>query len=122
MHSALSGARSEETPIGVMPLWGPMKIEDIRNVKDRLYQIASQNGIRKIFVVGSVAREESEHTSDVDFFIELEKDASALGVGAFQYEAQQLLGVEVNVIPDFALSNVSDKNFERSVKEAAIEL
>lgn len=98
-----------------------MKTEDIRNFKEKLYQIASKNGITKIFVVGSVARGESDQFSDIDFLIEMDEDASAFGVGAFQYEAQNLLGVEVNVIPTFALSKTDDE-FVRSVKENAIPL
>jgi hypothetical protein len=44
-----------------------------------------------------------------------------MGVGAFQYEAQNLIGVEVNVIPAFALSKTDDE-FVRSVKENVIPL
>lgn len=102
-------------------MWDDMKIEDIRYFKEKLYQVASENGITKIFVVGSVARGESDQFSDIDFLIEMDEDASAFGVGAFQYEAQNLLGVEVNVIPTFALSKTDDE-FVRSVKENAISL
>lgn len=48
-------------------MWVDMDIEDIRKFKEKLYQIASQNGITKIFVVGSVARGESDQSSDIDF-------------------------------------------------------
>jgi hypothetical protein len=41
---------------------------------------------------------------------------SKLGVGAFQYEAQKLLGIKIDVIPTFALQNVEDQAFVRSVR------
>ncbi|MFO7943925.1 MAG: nucleotidyltransferase domain-containing protein [Anaerolineales bacterium] len=98
-----------------------MEIGDIRNFKEKLYQIASKNGITKIYVVGSVAHGGSDQSSDIDFLIEMDEDASAFGVGAFQYEAQNLIGVEVHVIPRFALLKTDDE-FVRSVKENAIPL
>ena len=60
--------------------------------------------------------------SDIDFLIELAEDASALGVGGFQYETEQLLGVEIDVIPTFALSQLQDKDFVRAVETEAVDL
>jgi uncharacterized protein len=99
-----------------------MQIEEIKKVKQKLYQIAARHGISRVFVFGSVARGESTEVSDVDFLIEMEEDVSALGVGAFQYEVQQLLGVHIDVIPTFALQNISDPDFVRSVHADAVAL
>jgi len=99
-----------------------MKIEEIKKVKQQLYEIAAKHGIRKVYVFGSVARGESSEISDVDFLIEMESDASALGVGAFQYEVQQLLGTRIDVIPTFTLPKVEDKAFVQSVQSEAVAL
>jgi predicted nucleotidyltransferase len=99
-----------------------MQIEEIKKVKQKLYQIAARHGISRVFVFGSVARGESTDISDVDFLIEMEEDVSALGVGAFQYEVQQLLGVHIDVIPTFALQNIGDPEFVRSVHADAVAL
>jgi predicted nucleotidyltransferase len=40
-------------------------------------------------------RGESGETSDIDFLVDLEAGTSPFGVGGFQYETQQLLGVEI---------------------------
>jgi predicted nucleotidyltransferase len=64
---------------------------------------------------GSVARGESTEVSEVDFLIEMDENVSALGVGAFQFETQQLLGTKIDVIPTFAHQNVEDQAFVRSV-------
>ena len=82
-----------------------MQLEEIKKKKQQLYQIAAKYGISRIYVFGSVARGESKDVSDMDFLIEMDEDVSALGVGAFQYEVQQFLGVKIDVIPTFALQN-----------------
>lgn len=99
-----------------------MQLEDIKKLKQQLYQIAAKHGISKLYVFGSVARGESNEISDVDFLIEMEADASALGIGAFQFEAQQLLGIHIDVIPTFTLPKVEDKIFVQSVQSEAIAL
>ena len=97
-----------------------MQLEDIKKHKGQLYQIATKYGIRKVYVFGSVARGESSEFSDIDFLIEMESGASALGVGAFQYEVQQLLGTHIDVIPTFTLSKIEDKTFVQSVRSEAV--
>lgn len=99
-----------------------MNIEEIKRVKQQLYQIADKHGIRKVFVFGSVARGESSSVSDVDFLIEMDDNVSAFGVGAFQYEVQQLLGIHIDVIPTFALNRVEDQDFVKSVQSEAVAL
>ena len=99
-----------------------MKIEEIKKVRQQLYEIAAKHGISKVYVFGSVARGESSEISDVDFLIEMDSDASALGVGAFQYEVQQLLRTRIDVIPTFTLPKVEDKAFVQSVQSEAVAL
>ncbi len=81
-----------------------MQLEEIKKKKQQLYQIAAKHGISRIYVFGSVARGESKDVSDIDFLIEMDENVSALGVGAFQYEVQQMLGIKIDVIPTFACS------------------
>ena len=99
-----------------------MQLEEIKKKKQQLYQIASKHGITRIYVFGSVARGESKDVSDIDFLIEMDENVSALGVGAFQYEVQQLLGIKIDVIPTFALQNVEDRAFVRSVRSDSVAI
>jgi uncharacterized protein len=99
-----------------------MRLEEIKQKKQKLYQIAARHGISRIYVFGSVARGESQAVSDVDFLIEMDEDVSALGVGAFQYEVQQLLGTPIDVIPTFALQHVTDQAFVRSVRADSVAI
>ncbi len=99
-----------------------MQLEEIKKKKQQLYQIAAKHGISRIYVFGSVARGESKDVSDIDFLIEMDENVSALGVGAFQYEVQQMLGIKIDVIPTFALQNVEDQAFVRSVRADSVAI
>jgi predicted nucleotidyltransferase len=99
-----------------------MQLEEIKRKKQQLYQIAMKHGISRIYVFGSTARGESKDVSDIDFLIEMDENVSALGVGAFQYEAQQLLGVQIDVIPTFALQNVEDPAFVEAVRSDSVAI
>lgn len=99
-----------------------MNIQEIRKHRKQLKAIAAKYDVKDIFVFGSVARGETSTGSDVDFLIEMTADASALGVGGFQYEVQQLLGVDVDVVPTFALSREKDEEFVRAIEAEAVAL
>jgi len=99
-----------------------MQIDEILRFKDEIYQIAAKHRITKVYVFGSVARGESKETSDVDFLVELEDGASAFGVGGFQYEVQQLLGIHIDVIPTFVFPSVVDREFVLNVQNEAVML
>jgi predicted nucleotidyltransferase len=99
-----------------------MQIEEILRYKDQIYQIAAKYNITKVFVFGSVARGEGDETSDIDFLIEMEAGASALGVGGFQYEVQKLLGIPVDVIPAYIIPKVDDREFVQNIRTEAVAL
>jgi len=99
-----------------------MKLEQLQKLKKEIYQIAARYGIKEVYVFGSVARGDDTNMSDVDFLIEMENGASSFGIGAFQFEAQELLGVQIDVVPTFALPAVDDKNFVQSLQMEAIAL
>lgn len=96
-----------------------MRLSQLRQFSQRLQQIADKHGVKKIYVIGSVAREESTESSDVDFLIEMDKGASALGVGGFQFEAEALLGANVDVVPTFALKQITDRKFVKNIEAQA---
>ena len=71
---------------------------------------------------GSAARGDDSDISDVDSLIEMDDGASALGVGGFQFEVEQLLGVGIDVIPTFVLPEVDDRDFVRNIQNEAVPL
>jgi predicted nucleotidyltransferase len=54
-------------------------------------------GVRNVRVFGSVARGDAAAASDVDLLVDLAPDRTLLDLVAFQRDAQQLLGVPVDV-------------------------
>jgi predicted nucleotidyltransferase len=99
-----------------------MKFESLVHYKEQINEIAAKYHIQKVYVFGSAARRESDETSDVDFLIEMEEGASALGVGGFQYEVQKLLGVNIDVIPTYVLPSVDDRDFVLNIQAEAIAI
>ena len=99
-----------------------MRIEEIKNFKEQIYHIAAKYRIRKVYVFGSAARGDNNEISDVDFLVEMYDDASALGIGGFQFEVQQLLGIEIDVIPTFVLPKVNDQDFVQNIQSEAVAL
>lgn len=99
-----------------------MDLQELKKTREQLYQVAAKYGIRKVYVFGSISRGESSDASDLDLLIEMEPDASAFGVGAFQFEVQKLLGVHVDVIPTFTLPTVTDQLFVQSIQADAVAL
>lgn len=99
-----------------------MNIKEIRRYKAQLNRIARKYGIQDIYIFGSVARGDTKAGSDVDLLIEMAADASALGVGGFQYDAQQLLGIDVDVVPTFALVGEKNEEFAKTIEAEAVAL
>jgi uncharacterized protein len=99
-----------------------MNLEQIQAYAPKLKKIAKNHGISKVFLTGSVARGDSSTMSDIDFLVELDPDASLFGVAGFLYEAEQLLGVSVDVVPLGLLSVIDDRNFVDCIQKDAIVL
>lgn len=99
-----------------------MTLDQLRQFTPQLMRIAQKHGIVKVFVFGSVARGEAAGGSDLDLLVEMQAGASLFGVAGFCYEAEQLLGVRVDVVPASLLPGVSDRNFVRSIQREAVGL
>jgi uncharacterized protein len=68
-----------------------MNLDEIKQNKTLLDEIASKYDIVRIFLFGSVARGESTSRSDIDFLVEMKEDASLLGIGGFSHEVEKML-------------------------------
>jgi uncharacterized protein len=81
-----------------------MEIRTILDEKrDEILQIATAHHARNLRVFGSVARGESDHTSDVDFLVELSPGCGLLHHAAMVRELEELLGRKVDVVSDKGL-------------------
>ncbi len=69
----------------------------IHRLRNRLQAAAGRHGIRDLRVFGSVARGEETPESDVDFLVDLDPDRTLLDVIGFQQDAEEILGIGVDV-------------------------
>ena len=99
-----------------------MNFAQIQQFAPQITKIATKYGISKIYVFGSVARGESTSHSDVDLLVEMQDGASLFGVAGFCYEAELLLGLQVDVVPTSVLPQVDDKEFVMNIQREAIAL
>ncbi len=68
-----------------------------------ILRLAEKYGARNVRVFGSLARQEADQQSDVDFLVEMAPGRSLLDLGGFQYELEQLLGCRVDVVTENGL-------------------
>jgi predicted nucleotidyltransferase len=64
---------------------------------------ARNRGVVRIRVFGSVARDEAEVSSDVDFLVDMEPGRSLFDLGGLLMDLQELLGVPVDVVTEKGL-------------------
>ncbi|HEV2852714.1 MAG TPA: nucleotidyltransferase domain-containing protein [Thermoanaerobaculia bacterium] len=80
-----------------------MVIEELRNRRDEILQVAIRHGARHVRVFGSVARGDADEKSGVDFLVEMEKGRSLLDLGGLLMDLQDLLGRRVDVVTEKGL-------------------
>ena len=71
--------------------------------RDTILQLAAKFGARNLRVFGSVVRGEDTAESDVDFLVEWDEGASLTDWVGFQQEAEQVLGLKVDVVSEASL-------------------
>jgi predicted nucleotidyltransferase/DNA-binding XRE family transcriptional regulator len=78
------------------PSSGP-RLALIRRLRSRLEAAAKRHGVRDLRVFGSVARGDESPESDVDFLVDLDPGRTLLDLIGFQQEAEDILGLAVDV-------------------------
>ena len=71
--------------------------------KDDIGSLADRYGISNVRIFGSVARGDAHSRSDVDFLVDVPRDASLFDLSRFRRELSDLLGVDVDVVSSHAL-------------------
>jgi len=73
-------------------------MEDIKEKKAEILQIAKKHGASNIRVFGSYARGEQKPDSDIDFLVELQPEASLFDHVALIQDLEKLLDKKVDVV------------------------
>jgi hypothetical protein len=78
-------------------------LQFIEEKREQIVQIAEKHGARNVRLFGSVVRGESDDSSDVDFLVTLDENATLLNHAALVLELEELLGRRVEVASDRGL-------------------
>ena len=70
----------------------------LQRKRAEILRVCAKHGARNVRVFGSVARQEADDRSDIDFLVDLEPGRSLLDLGGLQYDLEQILGRRVDVV------------------------
>ena len=93
-----------------------MKFDQLQRNREQILRLAQKHGAYNVRVFGSVARNEADQQSDVDFLVDLEPGRSLFDLGGLLMDLQQLLDRPVDVITEKGLRS---RIRERVLREAA---
>ena len=88
----------------------------VREKRAEIRRIAARYGAHNLRVFGSVARNEADDASDIDFIVDLEPGRSLLDLGGLQSDLQRLLGCRVDVVTEQGLkARIRDRVLREAV-------
>lgn len=73
-------------------------------LRERILEVATRHGARKVRVFGSVARGEAGPGADLDLLVEMEPGRDLLDLVALSEELEELVGHSVDVLADGGVS------------------
>jgi predicted nucleotidyltransferase len=92
--------------------------QSILDQREPILEIARRHGATKTWLIGSVARDEADEKSDVDFLVRLGPDCSIYDQGGIALDLMDMLGVHVDVVSEGALRG----RFGRKIRREAVPL
>lgn len=90
--------------------------EKINQNRDKILALASKYGAYNVRLFGSVARNEADAQSDIDFLVEMEAGRSLFDLGGLLMELQDLLGCPVDLVTEKGLrTKIRDRVLNEAV-------
>ena len=90
--------------------------EKINRNRDEILALASKHGAYNVRIFGSVARNEADAQSDVDFLVDMEAGRSLFDLGGLLMELQDLLGCPVDIVTEKGLrAKIRDRVLNEAV-------
>ena len=83
-----------------------VSLNDVRERKSDIFELAEKRGISDIRVFGSFARGTASERSDLDLLVKVDSNRSLLDRIGFMNDLQDLLHVKVDVVNENALNNL----------------
>ena len=80
-----------------------VSLNDIKQQKDKISELAERHGVRNIRVFGSFANGNADENSDLDLLVTVDEDRSLLDRIGFMHSVEDLLHIKVDVVNENAL-------------------
>jgi predicted nucleotidyltransferase/DNA-binding XRE family transcriptional regulator len=101
-------------PRGLHNLTGPIG-RRVRHHRQRILDVARDNGVTDVRVFGSVARGDDRSDSDLDLLINLPARMGLVGLGRLRTSLEDLLGTPVDLVPASDLKPEVRARVEREI-------
>ena len=74
------------------------QLDRLKQLKDKILQIARKHNAEKVYVFGSCARKEETPESDVDFVADFKEHSTLFNVVGLELDLAEFLGCSVDVV------------------------
>ncbi len=91
----------------------------LKKIKKEYPYLASEFGVKRIGLFGSVARQSEHADSDIDLIVEFNKPIGLRFIFFVEY-IEKLLGKRVDVLTEEGIKNIRVKNVASSIKKDII--
>ena len=88
---------------GSLPQMSTMTLDDRRQRRGEILEVARRRGVVRVRVFGSVVRGEASESSDIDFLVDLESGRGLFDLGGLLMDLRELLGHDVDVVTESGL-------------------
>jgi predicted nucleotidyltransferase len=95
-----------------------MQIDELRQRRKEILGIAARHGATRVRVFGSVARDQADSKSDVDFLVDLEAGRSLFDLGGLLMDLREARGRDIDVVTENGLQ----ERMRRKVLDEAVSL
>jgi len=92
-------------------------VDLVRSKREQILRLASQHGVTRVRVFGSMARGDAGPQSDVDLLVEVGPNPSPWFPGGLVVELEELLGRRVQIVTERGLDELLR---ERVLEEAVV--
>lgn len=91
--------------------------QDLIKHRDQILKLASNYGINRVRIFGSIARDEATKNSDIDLLVNFSKDSSLFDLIAFKNDVEDLLNQKVDVVSENSLHwYIKDRVIQEAVE------
>lgn len=93
----------------------PKLLEELKSKRTKILEIAAKHGVSNVRVFGSVARNEENEESDIDFLVTISPNVSLFSLVKLEISLKESLGRKVQIISDRAVNrHLKDKVFREA--------